>query len=208
VPAGQFQSPRQAGQRCRIPVRSELRRAEERAPTAVTSAGSIRGSAARSCGVRPVSNSRSASPSSQSAASPVGDTRGGAVAELDGRPVVVSGGVDKTVRIWDLATGSPVGDPFAGQAGYVTAVASQKRQGLVQTHSPVQICVGAGKIATISEIHSEGNGDLRWQRIAAPEVSGIILALALPSKRVLIVGAELGIIVFDFPGDPSPVSSA
>jgi WD40 repeat protein len=129
VPAGQFQS-RQAGQRCRIPVRSELRRAEERAPTAVTSAGSIRGSAARSCGLRPVSNSRSASPRSQSAASPVGDIRGGAVAELDGRPVVVSGGVDKTVRIWDLATGSPVGDPFAGQAGCVTAVASQKDKAL------------------------------------------------------------------------------
>ena len=35
-------------------------------------------------------------------------------AELDGRPVVVSGGYDQTVRVWDLATGAPVGDPFTG----------------------------------------------------------------------------------------------
>ena len=46
-----------------------------------------------------------------------------AVAELDGRPVVVSGGDDATVRVWDLATGAPVGDPFTGHTGWVTAVA-------------------------------------------------------------------------------------
>ncbi|MCZ4589594.1 serine protease, partial [Rhodococcus opacus] len=34
-----------------------------------------------------------------------------AVAEVDGRPVVVSGGADSTVRVWDLATGDPLGDP-------------------------------------------------------------------------------------------------
>ena len=42
-----------------------------------------------------------------------------AVAELDGRPVVVSGSGDRTVRVWDLATGAPVGDPFAGHTGHV-----------------------------------------------------------------------------------------
>ena len=40
-----------------------------------------------------------------------------AVAALDGRPVAISGGGDRTVRVWDLATGSPVGDPFAGHTG-------------------------------------------------------------------------------------------
>ena len=37
-------------------------------------------------------------------------------AELDGRPVVISGSSDGTVRVWDLATGTPVGEPFTGHA--------------------------------------------------------------------------------------------
>ena len=46
-----------------------------------------------------------------------------AVGELDGRPVVVTGGGDQTVRVWDLATGSPVGEPLTGHTGWVGAVA-------------------------------------------------------------------------------------
>ena len=42
-----------------------------------------------------------------------------AVGELEGRPVVVSGSADRTVRVWDLATGAPVGDPFTGHTGWV-----------------------------------------------------------------------------------------
>jgi WD40 repeat protein len=46
-----------------------------------------------------------------------------AVGELDGRPVIVSGGEDGTVRVWELADGSPVGDPLTGHDGAVNAVA-------------------------------------------------------------------------------------
>ena len=52
-----------------------------------------------------------------------------AVAELDGRPVVISGGDDGTVRVWDLATGTPVSDPFTGHDGSVRAVAVAELDG-------------------------------------------------------------------------------
>ncbi|MFE6621307.1 caspase family protein [Streptomyces sp. NPDC057740] len=46
-----------------------------------------------------------------------------ACAVLDGRAVVVTGSVDKMLRIWDLATGQPVGRPMTGHTRKVDAVA-------------------------------------------------------------------------------------
>ncbi|MEV0971456.1 WD40 repeat domain-containing protein [Microtetraspora glauca] len=37
-----------------------------------------------------------------------------AVGELDGRPVAVSAGVERTIRVWDRATLKPIGDPIPG----------------------------------------------------------------------------------------------
>ncbi|MGH3914087.1 MAG: hypothetical protein ACRDTC_11880, partial [Pseudonocardiaceae bacterium] len=45
------------------------------------------------------------------------------VGKLDGRPVVVSGSTDGPVRVWELATGAPVGKPFTGHTDWVRAVA-------------------------------------------------------------------------------------
>ena len=52
-----------------------------------------------------------------------------ATAELDGRPAVISGSDDGTVRVWDLATGRPLGDPFTGHDGYVRSVAAAELDG-------------------------------------------------------------------------------
>ena len=46
-----------------------------------------------------------------------------AVGELDGRAVVVSSSGDRTVRVWDLATGSTVAGLFTGHSKAVKAVA-------------------------------------------------------------------------------------
>ncbi|MFH8407413.1 caspase family protein [Streptomyces sp. NPDC018019] len=45
-----------------------------------------------------------------------------AVGDLDGRPIAVTGGHDKTARVWDLATQQQVGEPLAAGIG-VSAVA-------------------------------------------------------------------------------------
>jgi hypothetical protein len=122
-----------------------------------------------------------------------------AAAELDGRPVVISGSSDRTVRVWDLATGTPVGDPFTGHGGRVTAVAAQISQGLSPAGWPACVGVGATNIVTVSTVCLEDNGKLRSEHIAAPEVAGEILALVLTSRRAITVATELGIVVFDLP---------
>ena len=42
----------------------------------------------------------------------------------DGRPIAVTGSGDDTVRVWDLTTGTPIGDPLTGHTDPVTAVAA------------------------------------------------------------------------------------
>ena len=42
----------------------------------------------------------------------------------DGRPVAVTGSDDRTLRIWDLTTGTPIGDPLTGHTDTVTAIAT------------------------------------------------------------------------------------
>jgi WD40 repeat protein len=58
-----------------------------------------------------------------------GDVKAVTTAELGGRPVIVSGGDDNTVRVWDLATGAPIGQPLTGHDGYVNEVAVTQLEG-------------------------------------------------------------------------------
>jgi hypothetical protein len=111
--------------------------------------------------------------------------------------VVISGGDDGTVRVWDLATGVPVGNPFTGHKGAVQSLAYLTTPGpaLADAH----FSAGASTVAAISSISALDDGALRWQRIAAPEMSSNVLALAWAYRRALVVGAELGIVVFDLP---------
>ena len=45
-----------------------------------------------------------------------------AFVRVSGRDVVVTGGLDKTVRLWDVATGEAIGTPFAAHTGEITAL--------------------------------------------------------------------------------------
>src|SRR4051812_11817270 len=56
--------------------------------------------------------------------------RGPGLRELDGRPIAVSGGSDQTLRIWDLASRAPFGDPLRGHTHAVLALAVGELDGL------------------------------------------------------------------------------
>jgi WD40 repeat protein len=50
-------------------------------------------------------------------------------AVLNRRPLIISGGFDATVRIWDLVSGIPISGPFIGHSGPVNAVAITELDG-------------------------------------------------------------------------------
>jgi WD40 repeat protein len=56
----------------------------------------------------------------------------------DGTPVIISGGEDRTVRVWRTADGTPVGEPITGHDGWVYAVAA----GTLPDGTPVIISGG------------------------------------------------------------------
>ena len=51
-----------------------------------------------------------------------------AVGELHDRPVIVSGSWDETVRVWDLESGEPLGQPLEGHRDLVFDVTLGERK--------------------------------------------------------------------------------
>ena len=72
-----------------------------------------------------------------------------AVGERHGRPVIVSGGGDGTVRVWDLDSGEPVLGPLTGHDGAVTAVAVGERHG-----RPVIVSGGDDRTVRVWDLES------------------------------------------------------
>jgi hypothetical protein len=68
-------------------------------------------------------------PSTEITINTVGRPSALATAAIAGRTVVISACRDGTVRVWDLAGGQPVGEPFTGHDGSVNAVAVGEREG-------------------------------------------------------------------------------
>ena len=122
-----------------------------------------------------------------------------AAAELDGRPVVISGSGDGTVRVWDLATGAPIGDPFTGHTGWVLAVAAAELDG-----RPVVISGGDDRtvrvwdLATGAPIGDPFTGHTGSVRaVAAAELDGRPVVISGGDDRTvrvwdLATGAPIG----------------
>ena len=97
-----------------------------------------------------------------------------AVGELEGRPVVVSGSDDKTVRVWDLATGTPVRDPFTGHSEQVNAVAICELEGRpVVVSGSDDRTVRVWDLATGAPVGDPFTGHNDWVRaVAVGELEG------------------------------------
>ncbi|WP_103349474.1 WD40 repeat domain-containing protein [Amycolatopsis sp. CA-128772] len=76
-----------------------------------------------------------------------GVVRAIAAAEVDGRPVAITGGTDRDVRLWDLAQQYRIGEPLAGHTAAVLAVAATDVDG-----RPVAVTAGEDRVVRLWDL--------------------------------------------------------
>ncbi|MFG2910318.1 WD40 repeat domain-containing protein [Kitasatospora sp. NPDC048286] len=110
---------------------------------------------------------------------------------VDGREVVVTGGDDGTVRLWDLATGEAVGEPMADHVGQVRAVAAAELDGRA-----VAVSVGTDEVVRV--------WDLTTRRLLYPPlaghfdwVTGVDTAVVRGRPVAVTCGDDLSVRVWD-----------
>ncbi|HET9657515.1 MAG TPA: hypothetical protein VFP72_19345, partial [Kineosporiaceae bacterium] len=123
-----------------------------------------------------------------------------AFGQLDGRPVAISGSNDNTVRVWDAATGTPIGDPFTGHISRVNAVAFGQLDG-----RPVAI---SGSDDHTMRVWDAATGTPVCGCLSRPEtpvrpdsidLASPVLGLAFDTCCRLVVSTELGLVALRFP---------
>jgi WD40 repeat protein len=124
-----------------------------------------------------------------------GAVRAVAVAELEGRPVVVSGGDDRSVRVWDLATSgfAPKACSLSGEVSSIVLTGSTPHR-TQAADSQLHVVICAADRAAFLKVPASKTVDT-WEQSAAIQLSDRITAAAWHHPATLVVGTEAGIAV-------------
>jgi WD40 repeat protein len=101
----------------------------------------------------------------------------------DGRPVAVTGSDDATVRVWDLNTGTPIGDPLTGHTRTVMAAATL----VLPDGRP--IAVTGSLDATVRVWDLERIDRMGYPLHVASDVTSIAVVAARGGVQVLVGGS-------------------
>ena len=97
---------------------------------------------------------------------------------------IVSGDLDETVRLWDAATGNPIGQPIAGHTDRVWSVAfSPDGRGILSGGSDGTVKVWPGPAAWRDELCATLTQNMsyqQWREWVSPDIDYIEACPGLP----------------------------
>ena len=99
----------------------------------------------------------------------------------DGRPVAVTGSWDGTVRVWDLDSGAPIGEPLTGHTDWVNAVATL----VLPDGRPV--AVTAGRDGTVRVWDLDSGAPIGQPLTGHTDTVNAVATLLLPDGRPVAV---------------------
>ena len=105
-----------------------------------------------------------------------------AIGELEGRTVVVSGGEDGTVAVWDPRDGTPIGEPTKLHPGEVVDLALVHLEGRVVVVSGGHNGISIWELIDSAPVHFSVQGLLRTKAMAAAEVNNQLAAMTSVSE--------------------------
>lgn len=113
---------------------------------------------------------------------------------------MVSGSSDKTVRVWDAATGTPFRDPVPGHTGWVATVAVGHlgdRPVLVSGGSDKSVRTWTVGRLAVGEPERRGNDEVIPRQI---DLDAHVLGVAFSGPGQFVAATDLGIVTLQIRG--------